>query len=137
LSGGHPFLSRQGASMLYERRESDIPPAALLSNPIRYSDTLRSYFPQNVWGPLKERRDTASVEILASLAGRPDWIPDAELQSLCAVPATAFWQAVAWLTHVGLVDTRTSDRTGESYRIRVGMFTQWFQQSEVTLPKHG
>jgi len=135
ISGGHPFLARQVAAMLYDRREDPSGPARLLANPIRYSETLRSYFPENVWSPLERRGDTAALTIIAMLAEANQWVSDAELQSRCLLPNTVFWSAAEWLAQTGVITRRHNEGTGESYRIAIGMLVQWYQQSEVSVRK--
>jgi hypothetical protein len=136
LSGGHAFLARQVAAMLYDRREDGAGREKLLANPIRFSETLRSYFPENVWSPLETRGDTAALTILSVLADGNRWMTDTELQARCGQPKTVFWSAIEWLTQTGVIASRPHEGEGESYRIRMGMFAQWFQQSEVSVPKN-
>ena len=129
LSGGHAFLARQVAAMLYDRRENGTARERLLANPIRYSDTLRSYFPENVWNPLQARGDAAALAILTVLADANDWMTCSELETRCPQPKTVFWAAVDWLTRTGVLERRSAEGTEESYRIRIGLRAQWFQQS--------
>jgi hypothetical protein len=133
LSGGHPFLSRQVASMMYERRETGPARERLLGNPIRYSETLRSYFPENVWRPLEARGDSTALAVLAELADCGGWMTAAHLQARCRVANTVFWSAVEWLEQTGLIERRAADGGEESYRGSIRMFAEWFQQSEVSV----
>ena len=136
LSGGHAFLARQIAAMLYDKREDGTGSDRMLANPIRYSDTLRSYFQENVWSPLEVRGDAAALDILSALADRNGWMTDTDLQARCSQPKTVCWTAIEWLANAGVISRKTSDGAGESYRIRMGMFTQWFQQSEISTRKN-
>jgi hypothetical protein len=136
LSGGHPFLARQVAAMLYEMREGGVGRERLLANPIRFSGTLRSYFPENVWSPLERRADTSALAILTVLADANGWVADTELLARCPQAKTVFWSAIEWLLQTGIIATRVGDDAGNGYRIRMGMFTQWFQQSEVSVKKN-
>jgi hypothetical protein len=136
LSGGHAFLARQVAAMLYDLREGGVRRKRLLANPIRYSDTLRSYFPENVWSPLEARGDTAALAVLTALADANGWMADTELQARCPQSKTVFWSAIEWLAQTGIIARRAGEGAGESFRIRIGMFVQWFQQSEVSMRKN-
>ncbi len=136
LAGGHPFLARQVAAMLYEKRDGAIARERLLANPIRYSETLRSYFPENVWRPLEARGDSAALAILSELAEASGWIPATHLEARCRRPKTVFWSAIEWLAQTGVIARQADDAGDESYRISIGMFVEWFRQSEVSAGKH-
>ena len=131
LSGGHPFLARQVAAMLYERRDDGAGRHKLLGNPIRYSETLRSYFPENVWSPLERRGDAAALAVLTALADEDGWLDCTELQARCGLAKTVFWGAVEWLSQTGVIARGTVGGRDEQYRISMGMFALWFRQSEV------
>ena len=118
------------------RRRSATATTPKRSNPIRFSATLRSYFPENVWSPLETRGDSAALRILTVLADGNDWMTCTALQARCRQPKTVFWSSLEWLTQTGVIKRRQVDEAEESYRIRMGMFAQWFHQSEVSSHKN-
>ena len=136
LSGGHPFLARQVAAMLYDHRE-DVPDRErLLANPIRYSETLRWYFVENIWNPLHARDDKPALAILKELARAKDWVTDAEIQARCAYPTTVLWAATDWLAQTGIIAREAAapgaGQAVEEYRICIELFLQWYDQSEIS-----
>ncbi|MGK7880900.1 MAG: pentapeptide repeat-containing protein [Crocosphaera sp.] len=80
-SGGHPFIARQIASMIhYKAEKQDKQEKKLLklitnssSDPylkriLKYSDSLKNYFQQNIWDDLNKRNFTTAMTILRLLA---------------------------------------------------------------------
>ncbi|MEL4897729.1 pentapeptide repeat-containing protein [Crocosphaera sp. Alani8] len=80
-SGGHPFIARQIASMIYhkaekqEKEENNL--LKLITNSssepylkriLKYSDSLKIYFQQNIWDDLNKRDFTTAMAILRLLA---------------------------------------------------------------------
>ena len=74
-SGGHPFISRQLASLLQtkvNRQDNEAISLAAaeryLNRPYAYSGVLKDYFGQNIWGDLQKRDFVAAMMVFRLLA---------------------------------------------------------------------
>jgi hypothetical protein len=70
-SGGHPYVARQLASLVCARMPAEgaapVPWSAAqryVERPFNYSDTLKNYCDEGIWGDLQKRHFTAAMTIL-------------------------------------------------------------------------
>ena len=120
LSGGHPFLSRQLASLVYSNQNQD---AMYLSKPLRYSGELRDYFAQSIWASFQIRNESAIQDVLAILAQESAGLPEELIvKALVSSHAEdAAWRALTYLTDAGMIQ----QSEGERFRIAIGLLAQW------------
>jgi HEAT repeats len=135
-SGGHPFVSRQLASLLCkqlsENGGGEIQASAAqryLDRPFTYSGVLKDYFAQNIWGDLDKRRFDSAMAILKLLSCNEDAeiaetiIVDRLRESLTESDCL---DALLWLEAVGLVSRQDSEET-DRYRIKVPLMSRWLR----------
>ncbi len=141
-SGGHPFVSRQIASLLHQKidREPDglidwARAKRYVERSFRYSGTIKDYFDTSIWQDLEKRGFHAAMAILNVLActEKPsDWVTEEALiaRLLPQHREANILEAILWLEQVGLVDHQETE-TDESYRMRAGLLTRW-RQMQIT-----
>lgn len=132
--GGHPFLSRQLASLLGKRlhpSESATIPWAdarrIVERAVQESGTIKDYFGQNVWADLEARDATTAQAVVRTLAepGHTSLTED-ELYTMLADQATpgVILDALQWLESVGLAQREERGET-DAYRLSVPLFARW------------
>jgi hypothetical protein len=138
ISGGHPFIARQLAYLLYLKirpgdgetiHQSSARP--VLNRALRDSSTLRDYVEAGIWDDLMKRRFEPAMAVLKMLAGRREqWIPETVLHKPIAhqVSQSPFWDALQWLVDVGLVD-REEAADEDRYRIRLALLAEWLRMN--------
>ncbi|HSF74968.1 MAG TPA: HEAT repeat domain-containing protein [Microcoleus sp.] len=135
-SGGHPFVSRQLASLLCKQLSAnsngEIQESAAqryLDRPFTYSGVLKDYFAQNIWGDLDKRNFDSAMAILKLLSCNEDWeitetiIVDRLRESLTESDCL---DALLWLESVGLLYRPNSKET-DRYRIQVPLMSRWLR----------
>lgn len=137
-SGGHPFVSRQLASLLCakvtEQDNEQISEAAAqryIKRPFAYSSILKDYFSQNIWADLKKRNFEAAMAILKLLACNLDGVKGIAEQDLQTLLNSLFTEsqcldALLWLEKVGLV-MRSETADNDYYRSSVPLLSRWLQ----------
>lgn len=138
LSGGHAFVSRQLASLLYQeispRTDRKIPwgqTEPLLSRALEYSTLLARYIGGSIWEDREAVGDAIGMRILKVLAfAESEPVPEASLISELPAQGTrnSFFEALAWLIDVGLV-VRERTPEGDRYRIGLPLLAQWLQDN--------
>jgi len=136
-SGGHPFVSRQLASLLRNRlapTDGDTvgwsAAARYLKRALRYSGPLKDYFGQNVWADLERRDADASMAVLRLLAERDEsGLTDTDLEAALVgreMGAGQVVDALLWLDAVGLVSREEEDED-DRFRLRVPLLGEWLK----------
>jgi DNA-binding NarL/FixJ family response regulator len=135
-SGGHPFISRQLASLLCERLEpSDGDtvawPAArrYLERPLHYSGVLKDYFGENVWADLEKRDAEGTLAVLRALAkheGPGLTVVELEHAAHDRASPGQILDALLWLEAVGLV-ARDESAEADRYRLCVPLVASWLR----------
>lgn len=137
-TGGHPFISRQLASLLCakvtEQDNEQISEAAAqryIKRPFAYSSILKDYFSQNIWADLKKRNFEAAMAVLKLLACNPDaakGIAEQDLQTHLnsLFTESQYLDALLWLEKVGLV-MRLETVDNDYYRSNVPLLSRWLQ----------
>jgi hypothetical protein len=135
-SGGHPFLSRQLASLLgarlnpHQGQAIQWPDAQrIINRAVQESGTIKDYFGQNIWADLEARSATTAQALVRTLAnaGRAG-LTEIEIGALLADQARpgSILGALQWLESVGLVH-REDDGKMDAYRMSVPLFARWLQ----------
>jgi hypothetical protein len=136
-SGGHPFVARQLASLLYtklvvgktsEVRFSDA--KRYLAKPFIYSRVLNDYFAQNIWADLEKRGFREAMDALRIFACNENLkagIPERDLLGKLSKKFTMnkCIDALLWLESAGLI--KRHELQGESYQIIVPLMSQWIR----------
>jgi ABC-type multidrug transport system ATPase subunit len=137
-SGGHPFLSRQLASLVCsEAAKSNhkkiewSTAQRYIKNPFIYSGVLKGYFEQNIWNDLQKNNFTSAIVILKMLAcneGLGDSMTTLFLFSHLKNDLTESQclDALLWLEKVGLVNQQELE-DGNSYKIQVPLLSLWIR----------
>jgi hypothetical protein len=142
-SGGHPFVARQLASLLYTKvtqtqATADGEALVLFSSAKRYleealaySNVLKHYIPENIWAPLKKRNFDSAMVILKILAAneRSDgWLIEPKLREQLGTSFTGnqLLDAFFWLEATGLVLQDEIARPAR-FRIRISLLAQWLR----------
>ncbi len=137
-SGGHPFVSRQLASLLCKKvaaeHEGNIQFAdaeRYLSKPFTYSGVLKDYFGQNIWGDLEKREFQSAMAIIRLLAcneklesGIPLSVILKKLEN--QLTESECLDALLWLESVGLI-LRQESGAEDVYQIRLPLLSQWLR----------
>jgi hypothetical protein len=144
-SGGHPYVARQLASLVYAR----VPTASItwsdaqpyVERSFLYYGVLRNYCIESIWGDLQKRNFTSAMAILQILACNGvsnRWITAdtlrSQLRSEYGYLENQWLDALLWLESVGLV-TREMAINDERYQLRVSLLTHWLRmqtQAEET-----
>ena len=148
LSGGHPFVSRQLASLVcgptagedkcvadsgaemirFDRSE------AILRRALQLSGTLKSYCEESIWGDLIQRNAVVEQRVLEALARDEcdgTGMADAELRAvLPETPESELVDALLWLASVGLIRSREAGG-GQTHRLGIGLLGRWLQMAMV------
>ena len=137
-SGGHPFVSRQLASLLCTKvpgqddgHISEVAAQRYIKRPFAYSSILKDYFSQNIWADLKKRNFEAAMAILKLLACNLDGVKGIAEQDLQTRLNSLFTEsqcldALLWLEKVGLV-MRLETADNDYYRSSVPLLSRWLQ----------
>ncbi len=136
ISGGHPFISRQLASLLCKKlltngdgKIQESTARRYLARPFTYSGILKDYCAQNIWGDLAKRNFDSAMAILKLLSCNEDGgitgdiIIDRLKKSLTESDCL---DALLWLESVGLIsrqETQKSDR----YQIQIPLMSRWLR----------
>ena len=142
-SGGHPFVARQLASLLYDRIvQGDCKTVEwsvaqrYFNKPFTYSGVLKDYFAQNIWGDLEKRDFVGAMDLLRVFAARNFDAPP--LSETCILKTLSDYltksqiaDALLWLEAVGLIDQELvkldNGQSEEHYQIRVPLLSRWLQ----------
>ena len=142
-SGGHPFVARQLASLLYSH-VTQIKTAAdgeslivfssakrYLEKPFTYSNVLKDYFSQNIWVPLKKRNFNSAMVILKLLAANGrlgKWLIEPALRAKIRGSYTEnqLLDAFFWLEATGLI-LRNQTAGPARYRIEMSLLVRWLR----------
>jgi hypothetical protein len=137
-SGGHPFIARQIASLLWSKHSKDSGQTIsweeskrFINKPFIYSSLLKDYFAQNIWADLTKRNFAAAIAILKILASNQSAQFGVENQSLVKILGKQFNEsklldALLWLEMVGLV-MRTEHDDTHYYQIKISMLDKWLR----------
>ncbi|MGD1701271.1 HEAT repeat domain-containing protein [Dapis sp. BLCC M229] len=137
-SGGHPFVSRQLASLLCKKvakeHEGNIHFAdaeRYLSKPFTYSGVLKDYCGQNIWGDIEKREFQSAMAIMRLLAcneklesGIPSSVILKKLEN--KLTESECLDALLWLESVGLI-LRQELGAEDIYQIKLPLLTQWLR----------
>ncbi len=137
-SGGHPFVSRQLASLLCKKvaaeHEGNIQFAdaeRYLSKPFTYSGVLKDYCGQNIWSDIEKREFHSAMAIIRLLAcnekldsGIPSSAILKKLQN--QFTESECLDALLWLESVGLI-LRQELGVEDVYQIKLPLLTQWLR----------
>lgn len=148
LSGGHPFIARQLASLICNRvtnkqktLEGELitvqSASRYLNRPFSYSD-LGDYFEKNIWDDLINRQHRgyqeagAAMDILKVLACNADARDGVSFENLMSLLMGIYTEndcerVLRWLEAVGLV-VRTELEDDDYYAAKVGLMTQWLRR---------
>jgi hypothetical protein len=136
ISGGHPFIARQLAYLLYLKvRPGEGETIAwsrsqpYLKRALKDSSTLRDYVDAGIWDDLVKRRFESAMAILKALAcARDGWIAETVLHRQIGdrVTQSQLWDALQRLVEVGLVEQNES-ADEDRYRIRLILLTEWLR----------
>lgn len=136
LSGGHPFVSRQLASLLNQKItiESNqvityTQAQRYLEKTFTYSGILKDYFAQNIWGDLEKRNFTSAMMILKLLACHQDIITGITQEKLLTklnqeLTESQCLDALLWLEAVGLIEHQEVAEH-DYYQIKVNLMSRW------------
>jgi hypothetical protein len=139
VSGGHPFISRQLASIIYQKgclKEDHTITWAdaqrYIDKALKYSDTLRNYIGESIWGDLEKRKSELAMTILKVLAcngNANEWMAETTLRKYIGNQfiESQLLDALQWLEAVGLIDRRDATKGSEfdTSRIRLQLLSQW------------
>ncbi|MEQ9357029.1 HEAT repeat domain-containing protein [Coleofasciculus chthonoplastes] len=137
-SGGHPFIARQLASLLYERvaleNKGEINLSAAqryLNKPFTYSGFLKDYFSQNIWADLDKRHFTCAIALLKLLTCTQETQPQITEEALFARLNPEFTEsqcldALLWLEAVGLIH-RDAIADKDYYQLQVPLLSRWLR----------
>lgn len=135
-SGGHPFIARQLASLLYKKcvvsnsSQVDWDSAQkYLSRPFTYSGILKDYCGNNIWKDLEKRGFDAAISIFRLMAcsqeNRPHFSETQLLQALeNEFSESQCLDALLWLESVGLLH-RDESQAIDTLKIQVPLLAQW------------
>lgn len=135
-SGGHPFIARQLASLLYKKcvvsnnNQVDWDSAQkYLSRPFTYSGILKDYCGNNIWKDLEKRGFDAAISIFRLMAcSQEDGPHFSETQLLQALKdeftESQCLDALLWLESVGLL-YRDESHAIDTLEIQVPLLAQW------------
>ena len=147
-SGGHPFISRQLASILCQKAYKEkhengelirtAAATAFLSQPFKYSD-LGDYFEKNIWDDLQNRKQrhlavagtaTSVLSLLACNQASEKGIREAVLFERLSneYSISECESALRWLEAIGLVVRQEVDGE-DSYTTRVPLMLKWLQRN--------
>ncbi len=138
-SGGHPYISRQLASLVSKTGNEDPGPIQLsaasryLDDPFIYSGLLKNYFDENVWGDLMKRKFDSAMAVLRVLTASLHDGEGITWQSLEQRFGSSFGknqllEALVWLVDVGLVHRRWQGKQ-EAYEMRVPLLSRWIEMA--------
>jgi hypothetical protein len=140
-SGGHPFISRQLASLLckkVDKEKSDqgeliifLAAKRYLSRPFKHSGILKDYFEQNIWADLHKRNFAAAMAVLRLLSCNEESSEGVMEETLLNRLSNNFSEsectdALLWLEAVGLV-VRKELEDDDSYHIQVLLMSRWLR----------
>jgi len=137
-SGGHPFLSRQLASLVHNKVATDgnkqiewSTAQRYVRKPFTYSGVLKDYFRQNIWNDLEKRNFSSAITILKVLACNENSENKITDQSLFDYLKKSFTEsqcldALLWLEKVGLVNREELEHSN-SYKIQVSLLSLWIR----------
>ncbi len=137
-SGGHPFISRQLASLLCKKVAAEHDgkiqfshAERYLNKPFTYSGILKDYFGQNIWGDLEKREFHSAMAIIRLLAcnqelseGIPLSVIQQKLQN--KLTESQCLDALLWLESVGLIRRQESGEE-EVSQMTLPLLSQWLQ----------
>ncbi len=141
-SGGHPFIARQLASLLWKKATKEkrnqielITLAAAkryLNSPFKYLDILKAYFRENIWADLEKRNFDSAMTILRLLACNEELSEGVAEEILLDQLSNKFTKndcesALLWLENVGLI---VREELGEEdrYRLEVLLLSRWLRR---------
>lgn len=141
-SGGHPFIARQLASLLYKKatrtKQSQNEMITLasanryLKKPFKYLDILKDYFKKNIWADLEKNNFSSAMTILRLLACNEeleegvaegiilDRLNDRYTESECE-------SALLSLGNVGLIGQKALDKD-DYYRLQIQLMSRWLRR---------
>ncbi|NEQ74939.1 MAG: hypothetical protein F6K23_18985 [Okeania sp. SIO2C9] len=137
-SGGHPFVSRQLASLLCKKvakeNESNIQFAdaqRYLSKPFTYSGVLKDYCGQNIWSDIEKREFQSAMAIIRLLACNEKLESGIPSSGILKKLQNQFTEsecldALLWLESVGLILQQESGEEDE-YQIKLPLLSQWLR----------
>jgi len=133
-TGGHPFIARQLASLLYQKLAKEnndhiqwSAAGRYVTKPFSYSGLLKDYFKENIWADLNKRNFQEAIAILRLLACNETVAEGVLLARLGReFTESECIDALLWLEAVGLVSRRESDE-GDLYQIEVPLMSRWLQ----------
>ncbi|MEQ8998953.1 MAG: HEAT repeat domain-containing protein [Coleofasciculus sp. B1-GNL1-01] len=137
-SGGHPFIARQLASLLFNKvapeNKGKINLSAAqryLNKPFTYSGVLKDYFGQNIWADLDKRNFTCAIALLKLLTCNQETQPQITEEALFARLNPEFTEsqcldALLWLEAVGLIH-RDAIANKDYYQLQVPLLSRWLQ----------
>ncbi|GGA49587.1 HEAT repeat domain-containing protein [Okeania sp. KiyG1] len=137
-SGGHPFVSRQLASLLSKKvaaeHEGNIEFAdaqRYLSKPFTYSGVLKDYCGQNIWSDIEKREFQSAMAIIRLVACNEKLESGIPSSGILKKLQNQFTEsecldALLWLESVGLILQQESG-TEDEYQIRLPLLSQWLR----------
>jgi len=138
LSGGHPFISRQLASLVAKTAANDEgriefrKAGKQLSRAIHDSSFLRAYIRTVVWDDHTRRASDANMSILRLLACRRDQA-HALSESIMFAKLTTFHQASdvidarIELEDLGLIQKVETSGNNDAIQLSIGLLTEWIR----------
>ena len=143
MSGGHPFVARQLASLLYthvtQTKDTDDGEALIvfssakryLEEAFTYSNVLKDYFVQNIWAPLNKRNFNSAMIVLKVLVaneGSDKWLSDPSLRAQISGNCTEnqLLDAFFWLEKTGLI-LRNQISGPTHYQIELSLLATWLR----------
>jgi len=148
LSGGHPFVSRQLASLVCGRAAGEDKcvadsgaemirfdrSEAILRRALQLSGTLKSYCEGSIWDDLIRHDAVVEQRVLEALAREEcdgTGMADAELRAILPeTPENELVDALLWLASVGLIHSRETGG-GQAHRLGIGLLGRWLQMAMV------
>ena len=148
LSGGHPFVSRQLASLVCGRTAGEDKcvadsgaemirfdrSEAILRRALQLSGTLKSYCEGSIWDDLIRRNAVVEQRVLKALVRDEcdgTGMADAELRAvLPETPESELVDALLWLASVGLIRSREAGG-GQAHRLGIGLLGRWLRMAMV------
>jgi HEAT repeat protein len=137
-SGGHPFISRQLASLLCTKisgQDDEVISysAALryIKRPFAYSSILKDYLGQNIWADLKKRNFEIAMTILTLLACNLDRQQGVSEEDIRLHIGGTFNEsqcldALLWLEKVGLI-FRIENGDNDCYHSNMPLLSNWIK----------
>ena len=137
-SGGHPFIARQLASLLWKKVATENKGRIEWSVARRYVDKLftysgilKDYFGQNIWADLEKRQFAAAMSILRVLSCNQINSQGVTHEALLAKLINGFTEsecldALLWLEAVGLLVRRELE-VGDDYQMNVLLLSRWLK----------